>query len=93
MPRSRRAVGGAAQVRAMRRQGKGLLDFGKKIFSLGKSVVSALKPTGLISKGAAAIPGIGSVVAPFLKAQGYGRPRRRRGGAMYRAQVIPSLRM
>lgn len=89
----RRAVGGAAQIRALRRQGKGLLDFGKKLFNVGKSIAKTLAPTGIISRAASSLPVIGPAAGAFLKSQGYGRPRRRRGGAMYRAQVIPSLRM
>lgn len=89
----RRSVGGAREIAKMRRQGKGLLDFGKKLFNIGKKALEIVRPSGIVSRLASQLPGVGPAAGAFLKSQGYGRPRRRRGGAMYRAQVIPSLRM
>ena len=73
-----------------RRVGKGILDVFKKIANVGKKVVDFVKPTGLISKTAGLLPGIGSQAESFLKAKGYGRRRRRarRGGALMRALRI-----
>jgi hypothetical protein len=91
MPARRvRRQGGARRRRVV---GKGFLDFAKKAFNnVVKPLISTLKPTGLISKGASFIPGIGAPLSGYLKTQGYGRRRRRvgrpRGGALMRALKI-----
>lgn len=91
MPARRvRKVGGARRRRVV---GKGFLDVFKKIANVGKKVIDFVKPTGIISKTAGLLPGIGSQAQSFLQSKGYGRRRRRRvgrprGGALMRALKI-----
>lgn len=65
-----------------RKRGKGFLDFvknaAKGIYNVGKKVAEVLKPTGLVSKGAAMLPGIGPAASAYLKTQGYGKRKRHR---------------
>lgn len=91
MPARRvRKVGG---VRRRRVVGKGFLDFAKKVFSGVKSVADVLRPTGIISRTAGLIPGIGPQAQSFLQSKGYGRRRRRRAPAKRGGNIMRALKI
>lgn len=81
---------------AGRKRGKGFLDFVKKVgntlYGAAKGAVNVLKPTGLISQGAAMLPGVGKFVAPILKSQGFGKRKRRSRAVQPKIIVIKPRR-